>query len=126
MTDLALGHAARFVYAETDESGDPRLVGAAPGQLPRRQHLPRLRVIAVLGETPLDRAHAFAHNPSCVHCGQPLESADASGIVPTEQGPRLAHRNACFVQAMLTHNPHLALRAALDRAAADASLEAND
>lgn len=114
--EYAAMNAAVFTHVETDESGEPRVVSidAPPA---RAAHMPRLRVLATVTSTPVLRRAAFRANPFCAECDERLASDDLGAVVPTDEGPRIAHLHECFAAAMLRHQPHLCISAAVGRVA---------
>ena len=123
--ELAHEHVAIFAHVETDDEGEPRLVTSTAqfsGQattkhaLPRAAHVPRLRVVTVIDEMPHIRRAIFRQNPFCIECDDRIATADEGGVIPTDEGPRLAHRADCFARAIAKHQPHLAFSAAVGRA----------
>lgn len=109
-------------HVEPDENGAARYVARTLADVvrdrqltPRAEHVPQFRILAIVDEPPALRRRAFAANPFCCQCDERLDSPDAGGIVPTDEGPRLAHRDSCYAAAMNRHQPELALRAALGK-----------
>ena len=101
---------------ETDENGEARLV--ARDAQPKRA-VPPLRILATFEDDPTLRRFAYRLSPNCVYCGKRLDGPDAGGVVPAEEGARLAHRDQCFASAMLELRPELAVRAAIGKLSRD-------
>ena len=125
--DNAFPGAAVFTHTETDENGEERVIvmRAAPSDVtpaPAR-HVPALRVIARVDETPAVRAKVWRHNPYCCECDARIITASAGAVVPTEEGPRLACRDTCFAPAMQRHQPSLSVGVVLGKIARRSSTD---
>lgn len=98
-----------FVYFDTDENGNRRVMVLQEPPVPLR----RMRVLANAVDTPADRRAVWQVNSCCVNCQCWIESPDAARLIATDEGPRLACRSKCFAQAMLKHHRQIRVRAAV-------------
>lgn len=86
--------AAVVEYADTDASGEPRLVGEGPVRGPS------MRIITAFDTTPALRRFVWRQNPACLECGAQVASPDDAGYVPTPDGFRITCRTPCLAAAI--------------------------
>lgn len=108
--ELAIRTAALFEFESTSADSEPTKVVV---------HFedPVVRSAWSRGlSAPRARDRAWEANPHCVECNKRIPRTRDAGLLPTDEGPRVACKRPCFIRAVARINPTLSTGATVRRA----------